>query len=164
MSEIIVGEIIVKSPYEVRWAAGAGSVEGAAAVGVPLVGAKYYTPEIDTPEISHNFIPPWGASPGIAQPPWVTQVRRDTVANRQLHPTASAKPQGLRPPAREVAGAAPGADAGAAAAEGGAAALRADLACGQHGVNTSGAAAKVMNLDRLGKKVRPGTFGKMTVG
>ena len=29
-----------------------------------------------------------------------------------------------------------------------------------NGVNTNGAAAKVMNFDRLGKKVRPGTFGK----
>ena len=28
------------------------------------------------------------------------------------------------------------------------------------GVNTKGAAAKAMNFDRLGKKVRPGTFGK----
>ena len=32
------------------------------------------------------------------------------------------------------------------------------------GVNTNGAAAKVMNFDRLGKKVRPGTFGKIKVG
>ena len=30
-------------------------------------------------------------------------------------------------------------------------------------VNTSGAAAKVMNSDRLGKKVRPGTFGKIEI-
>ena len=29
-----------------------------------------------------------------------------------------------------------------------------------NGVNTHGAVAKVMNSDRLGKKVRPGTFGK----
>ena len=33
-----------------------------------------------------------------------------------------------------------------------------------NGVDTNGAAAKVMNLDRLGKKVRPGTFGKTKVG
>ena len=32
------------------------------------------------------------------------------------------------------------------------------------GVSTNGAAAKVMNFDRLGKKVRPGTFGKIKVG
>ena len=31
-------------------------------------------------------------------------------------------------------------------------------------VNTNRAAAKVMNSDRLGKKVRPGTFGKLKVG
>ena len=34
--------------------------------------------------------PPWGASPGIAQP-WVTQVQQDAMSNRQLHPTVSAK-------------------------------------------------------------------------
>ena len=33
-----------------------------------------------------------------------------------------------------------------------------------NGVNTNGAAAKVMNFDRLGKKVRPGTFGKIQIG
>ena len=33
-----------------------------------------------------------------------------------------------------------------------------------NGVNTDGAATKVTNLDRLGKKVRPGTFGKVKVG
>ena len=33
-----------------------------------------------------------------------------------------------------------------------------------NGVNTNGAAAKVMKFDRLGKKVRPGTFGKTKVG
>ena len=33
-----------------------------------------------------------------------------------------------------------------------------------NGVNTNGAAAKVMNSDRLGKRVRPGTFGKIKVG
>ena len=33
-----------------------------------------------------------------------------------------------------------------------------------NGVNTNGAAAKVMNFDRLGEKVRPGTFGKIKVG
>ena len=32
------------------------------------------------------------------------------------------------------------------------------------GVNTNGAAAKVIDFDRLGKKVRPGTFGKIKVG
>ena len=32
-----------------------------------------------------------------------------------------------------------------------------------NGVNTNRAAAKVMNFDRLGKKVRPGTFGKIKV-
>ena len=31
-------------------------------------------------------------------------------------------------------------------------------------VNTNGAAAKVINFDRLGKKVRPGIFGKITGG
>ena len=36
--------------------------------------------------------------------------------------------------------------------------------CGPTGSNTNGAAAKVMNFARLGKKVRPGTFGKITVG
>ena len=33
-----------------------------------------------------------------------------------------------------------------------------------NGVNTNGAAAKVMNFDRLVKKVRPDTFGKIEVG
>ena len=33
-----------------------------------------------------------------------------------------------------------------------------------NGVKTNGAAAKVMIFDRLGKKVRPGTFGKIKVG
>ena len=33
-----------------------------------------------------------------------------------------------------------------------------------NGVNTNGAAAKVINLDRLGKKARPGTFGNIKVG
>ena len=33
-----------------------------------------------------------------------------------------------------------------------------------NGVNTNGAAAKVMNLERLGKKVRPGTSGNIKVG
>ena len=33
-----------------------------------------------------------------------------------------------------------------------------------NGVNTNGAAAKVMNFDRLEKKVRRGTFGKIRVG
>ena len=35
---------------------------------------------------------------------------------------------------------------------------------GVNTVNTNGAAAKVMNFDRLRKKVRPGTFGKIKVG
>ena len=33
-----------------------------------------------------------------------------------------------------------------------------------NGVNTNRAAAKVMDFDRLGKKVGPGTFGKIKVG
>ena len=33
-----------------------------------------------------------------------------------------------------------------------------------NGVNTNGAAAKAMNFDRLGKKVHPGTFGKIKAG
>ena len=33
--------------------------------------------------------------------------------------------------------------------------------CGQMGSTLMGAAAKVMNFDRLGNKVRPGTFGKI---
>ena len=33
-----------------------------------------------------------------------------------------------------------------------------------NGVNTNGADAKVMIFERLGKKVRPGTFGKINVG
>ena len=33
-----------------------------------------------------------------------------------------------------------------------------------NGVDTNGAAAKVVDFDRLGKKVRPGTFGKIQVG
>ena len=33
-----------------------------------------------------------------------------------------------------------------------------------NGVNTNGAAAKVINFGRLGKKVCPGTFGNMKVG
>ena len=33
-----------------------------------------------------------------------------------------------------------------------------------NGVNTNGAAAKVMNFDRLGEKVHPGTFGNLKVG
>ena len=33
-----------------------------------------------------------------------------------------------------------------------------------NGVSTDGAAAKVSSFDRLGKKVRPGTFGKITTG
>ena len=32
-----------------------------------------------------------------------------------------------------------------------------------NGVNTNGAAATVMNFDRLGKNIRPGTFGKIKV-
>ena len=31
-------------------------------------------------------------------------------------------------------------------------------------VDTNGTAAKVMTFDRLGEKVRPGTFGKINVG
>ena len=33
-----------------------------------------------------------------------------------------------------------------------------------NGVNTNGAAAKVINVDRLGNKVRPSTLGKTRVG
>ena len=33
-----------------------------------------------------------------------------------------------------------------------------------NGVNTNGAAAKVMTFDSLGKKVRPGTLGNIKVG
>ena len=33
-----------------------------------------------------------------------------------------------------------------------------------NGVRANGAAAKVINFDRLGKKVRPGAFGKIKVG
>ena len=33
-----------------------------------------------------------------------------------------------------------------------------------NGVNTNGAAAKVNNVDRLRKKVRPGTFGNIEAG
>ena len=33
-----------------------------------------------------------------------------------------------------------------------------------NGVDTNGAAAKVMIFDRLGKKVRHGTFGKIEIG
>ena len=33
-----------------------------------------------------------------------------------------------------------------------------------NGVNIDGVAAKVINLDRLGKKVRPGTSGNIQVG
>ena len=42
---------------------------------------------------------------------------------------------------------------------------RADIGCGQMGSTLTGPpAAKVMNSDRLGKKVRPGAFGKIKVG
>ena len=34
----------------------------------------------------------------------------------------------------------------------------------RNGVNTEGAAAKVISFDRLGKRIRPGTFGKIKVG
>ena len=33
-----------------------------------------------------------------------------------------------------------------------------------NGVNTNGAAAEVIDSDRLGKKVRPGTLGKIKLG
>ena len=33
-----------------------------------------------------------------------------------------------------------------------------------NGVDTNGVSAKVIFVDRLGKKVRPGTFGKIKVG
>ena len=51
-----------------------------------------------------------------------------------------------------------GAEANAALAVEGARWLRTD------GVNTNGAAAKVIMFDRLGKKVRPGTFEHTKVG
>ena len=38
------------------------------------------------------------------------------------------------------------------------------VGCGQNGVNTNGAAAKLINIDRLGEKVRPGTTGNIKVG
>ena len=38
------------------------------------------------------------------------------------------------------------------------------LGCGQIGSTLMGGAAKVINFDRLGKMVRPGTFGKIQVG
>ena len=34
----------------------------------------------------------------------------------------------------------------------------------RNGVNTIGAATKVMKFDRLGKRVRPGTVGRLKVG
>ena len=34
----------------------------------------------------------------------------------------------------------------------------------RNGVNTNGAAAKVIYVDRLGNRVRPGTFGNIKVG
>ena len=39
-----------------------------------------------------------------------------------------------------------------------------EVRCGQTGSTLMGPAAKVMNFDRLGKKVRPGTFGKIKLG
>ena len=39
-----------------------------------------------------------------------------------------------------------------------------DLSCGQMGSALIGSAAKATNFDRLGKKVRPGTFGETKVG
>ena len=33
-----------------------------------------------------------------------------------------------------------------------------------NGVNTNGAAAKVVNFDRLGKRVHPVTFGEINIG
>ena len=35
---------------------------------------------------------------------------------------------------------------------------------GTNGVNAHGAAAEVMNFDSFGKKIRPGTFGKIKLG
>ena len=40
----------------------------------------------------------------------------------------------------------------------------ADLWLRTNGVNAYGAAAEVMSFDGSGKKVRPGTFGKIKVG
>ena len=39
-----------------------------------------------------------------------------------------------------------------------------DSVKGTNGVNTNGAPAKVMDFDSLGKKARPGTFGKINIG
>ena len=36
--------------------------------------------------------------------------------------------------------------------------------CGHTGSTMLGAAAKVVNFEGLGKRVRPGTFGKISVG
>ena len=33
-----------------------------------------------------------------------------------------------------------------------------------NGLDANGGAAKVMNFDRLGEQVRPGTFGKINIG
>ena len=41
---------------------------------------------------------------------------------------------------------------------------RCDSRLRRNGVNTHGAAAKVMNLDRLGGNIRPGTFEEIKVG
>ena len=35
--------------------------------------------------------------------------------------------------------------------------------CGQNGVNENGAAAKGTDFDRLGRRMRPGTFAKIKV-
>ena len=37
------------------------------------------------------------------------------------------------------------------------------LGCGQNGVNTNGAAAKLIDFDRLVKNIFPGTFGNIKV-
>ena len=42
--------------------------------------------------------------------------------------------------------------------------VRGHLGRGQIGIDTNGTAAKVMNFDRSGKNVRPGTFGEIKVG
>ena len=39
-----------------------------------------------------------------------------------------------------------------------------DICLRTNGVDTNGAAAMVMTFDRLWKKVRPGTFGKIQMG
>ena len=74
--------------------------------------------------------------------------RRKTAArSAALGPEVGKKQRGLRVPPRTKTGLA-----------------RCSPWLRTNGVNTNGAAAKVMDFDRLGKKVRPGTFGEIKVG